>query len=381
MQVLDRANIRLRVWERGAGETLACGTGACAAVVAGRRRGLLDAGVKVATRGGALAIALGRSGPARVDDRTCGDRVRGALAGSGRLKRRRATPERRVTTEQDQREPDGSPRRRAVPQGPPAVLRGLRGRDRGDLRPASARRARDSRSPSGRSSRCATRMPSSPASSPNWSASAARTTPPPSGCTGRRSRCSPPRPRDDAGRALPQPARGLRACRTSPCGCGAACPNSPTCRSSRRRRLEVREYAERLDAPATRAEAVVGVRATGSKARTPRVVRVPAAAHRGRRSGCWRSRAPIRSAFTPGSGTIYLSRLAELASVAIARYLPRDVSRPRREPRDTRARSCPRPRPTRRSSPPSNARSPVAPRGRRAAAYVRDVGMLAARAR
>ena len=43
MQVVDRANIRLRVWERGAGETLACGTGACAAVVAGIRRGLLDA--------------------------------------------------------------------------------------------------------------------------------------------------------------------------------------------------------------------------------------------------------------------------------------------------------------------------------------------------
>jgi diaminopimelate epimerase len=56
MQVVDRANIRLRVWERGAGETLACGTGACAAVVAGIRRGLLDARVRVATRGGALAI-------------------------------------------------------------------------------------------------------------------------------------------------------------------------------------------------------------------------------------------------------------------------------------------------------------------------------------
>ena len=56
MQVLDRDNIRLRVWERGAGETLACGTGACAAVVAGRRRDRLDARVTVATRGGALVI-------------------------------------------------------------------------------------------------------------------------------------------------------------------------------------------------------------------------------------------------------------------------------------------------------------------------------------
>lgn len=56
MQVVDRANIRLRVWERGAGETLACGTGACAAVVAGIRRGLLDAAVAVRTLGGELAI-------------------------------------------------------------------------------------------------------------------------------------------------------------------------------------------------------------------------------------------------------------------------------------------------------------------------------------
>jgi diaminopimelate epimerase len=45
------------VYERGAGETLACGTGACAAAVAGIRRGLLDSPVRVATRGGDLAIA------------------------------------------------------------------------------------------------------------------------------------------------------------------------------------------------------------------------------------------------------------------------------------------------------------------------------------
>jgi len=56
MQVVDRSHIRLRVYERGAGETLACGTGACAAVVAGIRRGLLDARVHVATRGGDLVI-------------------------------------------------------------------------------------------------------------------------------------------------------------------------------------------------------------------------------------------------------------------------------------------------------------------------------------
>ena len=57
MQVVDRATIRLRVWERGAGETLACGTGACAAVVAGVRRGLLDRKASVQVRGGVLTIA------------------------------------------------------------------------------------------------------------------------------------------------------------------------------------------------------------------------------------------------------------------------------------------------------------------------------------
>ena len=56
MQVVARDHIRLRVWERGAGETLACGTGACAAVVAGIRRGLLERDVRVTTRGGDLRI-------------------------------------------------------------------------------------------------------------------------------------------------------------------------------------------------------------------------------------------------------------------------------------------------------------------------------------
>lgn len=56
MQIVDRKHIVLRVWERGAGETLACGTGACAAVVAGIRRGLLDPTVSVSTRGGLLTI-------------------------------------------------------------------------------------------------------------------------------------------------------------------------------------------------------------------------------------------------------------------------------------------------------------------------------------
>ena len=56
MQVVSRSRIRLRVFERGAGETLACGTGACAAVVAGVRLGWLDARVDVQTRGGELTI-------------------------------------------------------------------------------------------------------------------------------------------------------------------------------------------------------------------------------------------------------------------------------------------------------------------------------------
>lgn len=72
MQIVDRHTIRLRVWERGAGETLACGTGACAAVAIGIHWGLLDSPVCVHTRGGQLHIAwqgegksILMSGPAR----------------------------------------------------------------------------------------------------------------------------------------------------------------------------------------------------------------------------------------------------------------------------------------------------------------------------
>jgi len=57
MQILARDRIRLRVFERGAGETLACGTGACAAVVSGIRRGMLDPEVTIETRGGILTVA------------------------------------------------------------------------------------------------------------------------------------------------------------------------------------------------------------------------------------------------------------------------------------------------------------------------------------
>jgi diaminopimelate epimerase len=72
MQIVDRRHIKLRVFERGAGETLSCGTGACAAVVAGIARGLLDSPVKVDTRGEVLEIAwpgeaqpVSMTGPAR----------------------------------------------------------------------------------------------------------------------------------------------------------------------------------------------------------------------------------------------------------------------------------------------------------------------------
>ena len=57
MQIVDRHTVRLRVFERGAGETLACGTGACAAAVCGIARGVLESPVCVHTRGGALEVA------------------------------------------------------------------------------------------------------------------------------------------------------------------------------------------------------------------------------------------------------------------------------------------------------------------------------------
>jgi diaminopimelate epimerase len=72
MQIVDRTHIRLRVHERGAGETLSCGTGACAAVVVGRRRGLLDSEVAVEVRGGELRVnwdapgSVWLTGPAEV---------------------------------------------------------------------------------------------------------------------------------------------------------------------------------------------------------------------------------------------------------------------------------------------------------------------------
>jgi len=64
IQINDRHSIRLRVFERGSGETLACGTGACAAVAVGIARGLLDSPVEVQTRGGKLEIGWQGAGHA-----------------------------------------------------------------------------------------------------------------------------------------------------------------------------------------------------------------------------------------------------------------------------------------------------------------------------
>lgn len=75
MEIVERGTVRLRVFERGAGETLACGTGACAAVVAGIRRGLLDSPVKVHTHGGDLTIAWA-GGASGTDDRPRHDGIR-----------------------------------------------------------------------------------------------------------------------------------------------------------------------------------------------------------------------------------------------------------------------------------------------------------------
>tara|TARA_R110001583_G_scaffold40781_3_gene130140 strand:+ start:2215 stop:3045 length:831 start_codon:yes stop_codon:yes gene_type:complete len=68
MQIISRNEIRLRVYERGSGETLACGTGACAAVVAGQRRGLLDQQVNVHLRGGDIDISWKGEGTSVIMD-------------------------------------------------------------------------------------------------------------------------------------------------------------------------------------------------------------------------------------------------------------------------------------------------------------------------
>lgn len=84
MEIVDRSHIRLRVYERGAGETLACGTGACAAVALGRRLGLLDENVRVIVRGGELRVnwAGGQRSP-RAQDAIAGSAATGSALARG----------------------------------------------------------------------------------------------------------------------------------------------------------------------------------------------------------------------------------------------------------------------------------------------------------
>lgn len=92
LQIIDRTRVRLRVFERGSGETMACGSGACAAVVAGCLRGLLDSRVDVELKGGRLVIEWQGEGPC-YDGRPDGQRFRGSASPAGRPapKRRKST--------------------------------------------------------------------------------------------------------------------------------------------------------------------------------------------------------------------------------------------------------------------------------------------------
>ena len=67
VRVLDRSRIEMRVWERGVGETLACGSGACAAAVAARLHGLVDDRVEVALPGGTLGVEWDGAGEVLLD--------------------------------------------------------------------------------------------------------------------------------------------------------------------------------------------------------------------------------------------------------------------------------------------------------------------------
>ena len=104
LQVIDRGRARLRVFERGAGETMACGTGACAAVVAGQLRGLLDERVRITLPGGDLVIEWqGEGAPVMMEGptaRVCDGQIR--LPGENRRRGRRPSgrpSERRPATE------------------------------------------------------------------------------------------------------------------------------------------------------------------------------------------------------------------------------------------------------------------------------------------
>ncbi|TGN38035.1 diaminopimelate epimerase [Marinobacter confluentis] len=104
LQILDRSHIRLRVFERGAGETLACGSGACAAVVAGRLRGLLDARVDVELRGGHLVVEWQGEGSPVMMEGTATSVFEGQVRLAGE-----AQPRRRKSPGKNARQGDGKP--------------------------------------------------------------------------------------------------------------------------------------------------------------------------------------------------------------------------------------------------------------------------------
>ncbi len=116
MQIVSRSRIRLRVWERGAGETLACGTGACAAVAVGIRLGRLDAQVDVETRGGLLTIEWHGGVVAGADDRPCRNRFR----------RRDRTVDHHARGNADRRARHHRSRHRELPRDQPRLLRAPR---------------------------------------------------------------------------------------------------------------------------------------------------------------------------------------------------------------------------------------------------------------
>ena len=105
-------------------------------------------------------------------------------------------------------------------------------------------------------------------------------------------------------------------------GCGARCPSSRTCRNSRRRPPEIREYADELGAAVLRARRAPSSRATGSKTATACSRSHSCRCAPRTRSACSALGSPDAQRFHAGMGTLYQTRLAELASVATARFLP-----------------------------------------------------------
>ena len=317
MQVVDRATIRLRVWERGAGETLACGTGACAAVVAGVRRGLLDSPVRVETRGGWLTIAW--SGP--------GTPVTMTGPATTRIRRRVGSPG-GVTRELQQ---DIHDKTGLIRMDANAVALYLKENPKffeefadviadifvphphgGHAIPIAERQIVTLREKNTElENRLARNDPLRRRERPDQRA--------PAPLDARADRGA--RPRDDARRALPQPAGGLRrAARDLPAlgqGAGAVVPARARGDEPGASRLRRSSSARRTAVRRRRSS-----RATGSMPATPASRSRSCRCAPRTRSACWRCGDENAERFHSGMGTVYLTRLAELASVATSRYLP-----------------------------------------------------------